>query len=134
MAAAEPASRARVASSAAGAETSSRPRGSRTARSTSSEPNTARVSVTSTRSGMASATPDLGQRFLVERVLGEDHRSLFGHQQVLLQPDGLLQAGMAGEGLGGEVHALLQRYRVLQGVGAGDPHALVERKADGVGE
>src|SRR5579875_2543463 len=100
MAAAEPASRASVASSVAEAGSSSRPKGSRTARSTSSEPKTARVSVTSTRSGMASAPSTLGEGLLVEGVLGEDDRPLLGYQQVLLQPDGLLQARVAGEGLG----------------------------------
>src|SRR5579875_1709318 len=76
---------------------------------------------------------------LPEHVLGvlaerEDLVPGVGDDQVLLPPHRLLQPGMAGKGLDGEVHVLLQLRRILQGVGAGDPHPLVEAEPDAVAE
>ncbi len=42
--------------------------------------------------------------------------------------------GWPGEGLAGEVHVLLELDRILERVGARDPHALVQREADRVRE
>src|SRR3954465_2582993 len=100
----------RVSSSAAGARTTSTPMGSSTSRVTSRLSKT--WSVTMTR-----ATGS-GQRLVRERVLGEDHRPVLGDEEVLLEADGLLEAGVAGERLGGEVHALLELDGVVERVGA----------------
>src|SRR3954469_23780831 len=85
-----PTSSASVSSSVSGAWTISGSSGARTSRSISRPAKT--WSVTTIR---VIGRAGLGQRLLVERVLGEDDRPLLGDEQVLLQAHRLLEPRVA---------------------------------------
>src|SRR5437764_2122727 len=65
---------------------------------------------------------------------GKDNRAVGRHQHVFFKPARLRQLGMPGICFNGEIHVLLYLGRILEGVGAGNPHALVEGDANAVRE
>jgi len=78
--------------------------------------------------------PLLLQKPLIKGIQGKEHRTFIGDHHILLQPDGLLQARLAAVGLKGHVHVLLELGREIKGESSGDPHPLIEGKADAVGK
>src|SRR5487761_429311 len=64
----------------------------------------------------------------------KNHRTFGGNEHILLEAAGLLQAWVPGEGLDGKVHILLDLRGILHRVGARDPHPLVQRDTDAMGE
>src|SRR5487761_1637613 len=69
-------------------------------------------------------------RFLHMLHQREHHRPIRRHQNILLQPRRLLETRMPRKRLDGEVHVLLDFRRVLERIGAGNPHALISRQPD----
>src|SRR5206468_8272606 len=120
------------------------------ARMTSGVPAGSTSSVASIDDRIARSTSSVGKTWSVSETSGNP-RSLIEHplvvavereddgpvgcdEHVLLEPHGLLQAGMPGERLDREVHVLLDLGRIVERVRPRHPVPVVQREPDRVGE